>query len=308
MSVLVGARNAEDYEGEDMASRWLLELALSNDAIAAVALTAMLAGPMLIRRARATEMTASTALLVVCLFAPTVPLLILEATGLGRVLWRLTWAVPIAALLGVIAVAAAAPIRQPLLRLAPAALLCAAFIASGQPVWSTYQGTSSRPMWKRWPGTVQASQQILRVARPGDVILAPDPVSDTLLVMSGRVTVVSPRPFYTIGLIGVPGGQARERLTLLAFANEGLGRLQANEPWMRKLPNRTIERPAVVRALRAVKADLACVASHPTDAGTLLRSTGYRKVTTTETLTCFRAPESVSTHSATPGGLTSRGS
>ena len=291
-----------------MASSWLLELALSNDAIAAVALTAILAGPMLIRRARATEMTASTAVLVVCLFAPTVPLLILEATGLGRVLWRLTWAVPIAALLGVIAVAAAAPIRQPLLRLAPAALLCAAFIASGQPVWSTYQGTSSRPMWKRWPGTVQASRQILGVARPGDVILAPDAVSDTLLVMSGRVTVVSPRPFYTIGLIGVPGGQARERLTLLAFANEGLGRLHANEPWMRNLPNRTIERPAVMRALRAVKADLACVPSHPEDAGTLLRSTGYRKVTTTETLTCFRAPESVSTHSATPAGLTSRGS
>ncbi len=62
-------------------------------------------------------------------------------------------------------------------------------------------------MWKRWPGTVRASEQILRVARPGDVILAPDPVSDTLLVMSGRVTVVSPRPFYTIGLIGVPGAQ-----------------------------------------------------------------------------------------------------
>ena len=291
VSVLVGARNAEDYEGEDMAPRWLLELALSNDAIATVALTAILAGPMLIRRARATEMTASTALLVVCLFAPTVPLLILEATGLGRVLRRLTWAVPIGALLGVVAVAAAAPIRQPLLRLAPAALLCAAFVASGQPVWSTYQGTSSRPMWKRWPGTVRASEQILRVARPGDVILAPDPVSDTLLVMSGRVTVVSPRPFYTIGLIGVPGAQVRERLTLLAFANEGLGRLEANEPWMRKLPTRTVEPPAVVRALRAVKADLACVASHPPDAGTLLRSTGYRKATTTETLVCFRAPE-----------------
>ena len=60
---------------------------------------------------------------------------------------------------------------------------------------------------------------------------------------------------------------------------------------MRELPSRSIERPAVARALSAVEVDLACVASHPTGAGALPRSTGYRKVTTTETLACFRAPE-----------------
>ena len=50
-------------------------------------------------------MVASVALVVGLLFTPGVPQLIFDVTGLGRVLWRLTWVLPIAAGIGAVAVA-----------------------------------------------------------------------------------------------------------------------------------------------------------------------------------------------------------
>jgi Family of unknown function (DUF6077) len=282
VSVLAGARNAQEYVAEDVIPDRLLHLVFEDGALAFIALGAMLAGPVLIRRVRAAESAAATSLLVICLFAPAVSQLIFHVTGLGQVQWRLTWAVPIAALVGVAATS---------LRLVPAALLVAALLAWGTPVWTaTEPGILPEPAWKRWPDSVTAAHRILRVARSGDHILAPAPISETLLVVSGEVTAVAPRAFYASALLDVPGGHGLDRLILFAFSKHGLDTVVGEAPWIDELPSRT-PRPAVIaRALRAVDVDLACMRRRQAKAVQLLRDLGYSPVTSGRGFTCLRAP------------------
>jgi hypothetical protein len=291
VSVVVGARNAQEYLAEHVVPSRLLHLVFDDGVLALIALGAMVVGPILIRRVRAATMTASTALLVACLFAPGIPLLIFHVTGLGQVLWRLTWAIPIAALVGVLAVGAAARIRQPALRLLPAALLCAAVVLAGTPVWSvTEPGIASKPVWKRWPASVEATHAILRFARPGDSILAPAPISETILVVSGEVTTVAPRAFYASALLDVPGGRGRERLILYGFTKHGLGPVVGNAPWQQELPSRPIRAADVSRALDVVDVDIVCLRRRFVGAIALLREEGYTRAGRVPGLTCLRAP------------------
>jgi uncharacterized protein DUF6077 len=283
VSVVVGARNAQDYLAEQVVPARLLHLVLADGVLALIAVGAMVLGPLLIPRVRAARMTASTTLLVVCLFAPGIPLLIFNVTGLGQVLWRLVWAVPIAALVGVLA----ARVRPPVVAVA----LCAAIVLAGTPVWSvTEPGIASKPAWKRWPASVEATHAILRFARPGDTILAPGPISETILVVSGEVTTVAPRAFYASALLDVPGGHGRERLLLYGFTKHGLGRVVGEAPWHEELPSRTIRAPDVRRALDAVGVDIVCMRRRFVGAVAMLREAGFRRVGGVPALTCVRAP------------------
>jgi hypothetical protein len=287
VGLIAGTRNAQEYVAAEVVPDRLVHMVLGEGPLALIALAAALAGPLLIRRVRAAQMTASTALLVACLLAPGVPLLIFELTGLGQVLWRLIWAIPIAALVGV-AGAAAITRARPVGALA-AAGLCAAIVVWGAPVWSPEgaRGIASEPAWKRTSESVAAARRILARARPGDAILAPAPVGETLLVMSGRVTAVAPRPFYASALIGVPGGHAQERLLLLAFAQRGLGPIEGDPRAYRRLEDHIVGAPEVRRALTTVGVDIACVGGRAADA--VLRDAGFGPRWWAGTMRCRRA-------------------
>jgi hypothetical protein len=279
---IVGSRTAETnpYSLPPV----LLHFVLDEGVLALVAVAAVLVAPLLIPRTSAARMTASTVLLVTVFFLPPVTRAVYDVTGLGRVLWRLTWALPTVALVGVLAVGLSARFRSPALKLLPAVLLCAAFVAWGTFPWSV-RGIelASGPAWKRPPHTIGEARRILALARPGDVVLAPTKTSQTIATMSGDVYTVAPRAFYAIALEGTPGGHARDRVLLGAFADDGL---EGTVPRTRQRP-----RPdEIVDALRQVGVDLACVVDDA-DTRQVLRDAGYRPVDTVDGLVCARAQE-----------------
>jgi hypothetical protein len=284
-TAVVGSRNAAEYAESAVVPGPLVQLVFGEGFLAFVALTAVLVGPTLIRRTSAAQMTAATVLLVTCLFAPRVPLLLYDLTGLGRVLWRLTWALPAAALVGVLATGVATRIRVPALKAVPAAALCAALAFWGTPLWSGKEGTTvaDRPSWKLPAWALGPARRILAHTEPGDVVLASPAISRSILAASGTVTTVSPRDFYTAALRDVPGGHGRERLLLLSFLRHGLGPVEGS-------PQRTVEASEVVRALRVVGVDLACMPSAGAEVRRVLLDAAYTPAFSTNALSCLRAP------------------
>ncbi len=281
-TALAGSRRAAVYAHVEAYAPELARFVLGEGVLALVAVVALFVGPVLLGRGFAGRASAVTVLLVVLLLAPPVVHLVFDATGIGRVLWRLLWAVPIAVLVGVLATGVLPWIRPRALRALPAAGLCAALAVWGTPLWS---GTTvaTEPSWKRPAGQIHDARRILAVARPGDTILAPASVSLTILVMSGTVTTVAPRPFYAYALRDTPGGHARGRLLLLAFAEAGLG---GRVP---RFPGETVGAPDVGRALRTVGVDVACVPAGRTSAQRVLGAHDYSRAFSTRRLACFRA-------------------
>lgn len=284
----VGGRHAQLYTEDDVRLPRLLRFVLGDGALAFVAVSALLIAPVLISSARGARGAAAVVLFVTCLYAPGVPLLLFHATGLGEVLWRLVWAIPVAALAGVLATGALPRKYPSVLRLTVAAGLVAVLAVWGTAIWAAPGGQTikSHPTLKRFPGELAAARKVLRASRTGDVILAPGPVSQTILVLSGKVTVVVPRPFYARALRDVPGGHAQARLILFSFARQGLG------PPEKSLGTNvdTVTPSDIRRSLQQVKVDLACPATDARAAEPVLESAGYRRVLVTHELTCFRRP------------------
>ncbi|HSE80806.1 MAG TPA: DUF6077 domain-containing protein [Gaiellaceae bacterium] len=283
VTAAAGQRRAGEDFSSDVATGEIARIVLGSGFLAFVAVAAALIGPPLIADRRAALMAASTVLLVAVLYAPPVPPFIWEVTGIGRVLWRVVWIVPVAALVGV-AVTALPPRAGPaVLRALPAGLLCVALIVWGSPIWDA--GTvRSEPSWKRPPETLTAARRILARAEPGDVVLAPQQVAQTLLIMSGNVTTVSPRVFYTRALEDVPEAFVQERLLLQSIL----------EPELVATVTGVSERPrdesAVGRALRLVGVDVACVESRRLGALETLQAAGYSPTFRTAGLTCLQPP------------------
>ena len=213
VSLAMGGRAPDKaYSVHDLQPQNLLHLLLGADLTTLLAVAAILAAPVLLPQARAGAMVAGTALVAGLMLAPRVSEALFAHIGLGRELSRLIWAVPVAALVGALATTVAAD-RRRLLRYVPAVAAIAVLVLAGRPVWSGAVGTqvTAHPGLKRWPSTVAQSREILALSRPGDVVLAPRDVSETLLVMSGTVTPVGTRPMYVRAAVQRPAAPARGR-------------------------------------------------------------------------------------------------
>ena len=278
-----GGRRAAVYTASEIVAGDLVRFVLGSGAVALVGVSALLVGPALIRRASAAQMTAATVLLVGLLFAPPLPLFVFDVTGIGRVLWRWTWVLPTAALVGVLATGFSERIRSPALRLLPAAALCAVFAVWGEPLWGE-AARIAEPSWKRPSRSIEAAPLVLDEARPGDTIVAPDWLSPTLTMMSGTTTAVSARGLYTDALSDVPGGHARKRIRLQRFSQRGFATSTGS-------PGRSEEAAKVKGALRVVGVDMACLNPHLRDARRFLLGAGWAQVFRNENVSCFRRPE-----------------
>ena len=104
----------------------------------------------------------------------------------------------------------------------------AALIVWGTPLWSSASGSgvTDSPRWKLSAHVLAAARTVLGAAHPGDVILAPRPLSRAILKLSGTVVVVDPVDRYVRALRAVPGAHARERVLLEDFAGHGVARSQ----------------------------------------------------------------------------------
>lgn len=279
VTALVGARRAGQDFASDVVTGEIARIVLGSGFLAFVAVAAALAGPVLIAGRRAALMVASTVLLVAVLYAPPVPPLVWEVTDIGRVLWRVVWIVPVAALVG-IAVTAIPARAGPLVRAAPAVLLGAAMIVWGRPVWDSATVESS-PSWKRSPESLTAARQILERSEPGDVVLAPQEIAQTVLITSGDVKTVSPRVFYTLALDDVPGAYAEERVLLQSLLEPELVAA------LTTVPEGTDDETQVARALRLVSVDLACIQTRRNASLRVLEAAGYSPSFSISGLTCL---------------------
>jgi Family of unknown function (DUF6077) len=286
-AALGGRRAAEDTPSDVVAGK-LVHIVLGTGMLALVVVTAMLVGPIVVRRVVAAPMAAGVVALVVLLYAPPLPRLVFEATGIGRVLWRLNWLVPAAVLVGVVATSVLAHARPRALRVLPAVGLIALLVAAGNAIWSSIP-VAEHPSWKLPFGTVPAARRIVSAARPGDVVLAPRQLSQTVSIISGEVTTVAPRLFYTRALKGTPEAHAEERILLQSFAELGVGApfLEAQQ-----LPpeGKIVEPAGVRRALRRVGVDIACVVPDP-ESEALLESAGYAPFLSERRVICMRAAD-----------------
>ncbi|HEY7004385.1 MAG TPA: DUF6077 domain-containing protein [Gaiellaceae bacterium] len=290
VTLAVGSRNAQQYRVEDVVPHVLLRLVLGTGAVSFLAIIAILLGPLVVSRAVSAFTTASTGLVLICLYAPGVGVLVFHLTGFGQVLWRWTWAVPVSALVGALGAALLEAVRPPAARAVAVAAGCVLLFLFATPVWSTKAAggrpLAHRPVWKQGPNELTSAREILAIARPGDSILAPGALSTTILAASGDVTTVANRVFYTHALEGVPGAHGRDRLVLLAFANGGIGPVTTPVgKWVD-----TVDAAEVRRALDALHPDLACVPQKAAGAEDLLTESGYRRVATTHGVVCFRPP------------------
>jgi hypothetical protein len=199
-------------------------------------------------------------------------------------LWRLAWVLPIAALVGAAATSLVGAERPTAIRIVPAAAVWAALLAWAAVAGSTYGMTlGTSPSWKRSAARVADARAILARSRPGDLVLAPQPVSATLVIMSTRVTTVAPRSFYARALGGEPGqwraARPGVRVLLQRFADS---EVRPGKP-----------RPSagfVLRALRLLDVELACVGGSRPEAIRLLRRAGGEPIFETRRLRCFSAP------------------
>lgn len=219
----MGGRVPDVYVDADVVAPDLVHLVLNPKHLAVLAMAALLVAPALIPRALAARMVAATVLLVGLLYAPGVPLAIFHLTDLGRVLWRLMWAVPVAGLVGALAVGLVRAPWPPVARIVPAVALVGYMLAVGLLPWEAKspRGLEFPPVLKRFPDEVAAARTALRAAAPGDLVYAPRKISQTILVLSPDVFTVNPRGFFTTALEDEPAALVPERKRLHFFTYAG---------------------------------------------------------------------------------------
>jgi hypothetical protein len=263
VALLTDGHQPERWRPRDLAPEALVLPAIGSGWLAFAAVTAALAGPLVLAPRHARLGTAAVALCAALAFAPGVPQALYELTGLGRPLWRVMWAMPVAALVGVLATQPAAAHRSAAVRLLPAVAVGALVVLAGSPVW---QGRNTElaghPALKRDPAELAVASRLASAARGGELVLAPAGLASTLGMLDGRVTAVGPRIVYTRALPAAPQAQREQRLLLWSFVEAGL------------TPD--VREDAVERALRDLGVDIACVRDRAERGKRLLARAGFR--------------------------------
>jgi hypothetical protein len=282
VTLVVGGRNPDEYTDAETVPLYLMHHALGKEQFGALALFAMLAGAVAIPRRSAGRMVAVTLLALGLLYTQGVPDTLFDFTGLGRVLWRLTWLMPAAPLLATLVVRVV-PARLPVAaRAAPAAAVCALMLLVGVPIWSAqaHGSLASHPAWKLWAHDAAVAKAILSEAPPAPRVLAPHSPSQALLAISGTATIVNPLDRYTKALTQFhPHGKVKQRVVLEHFSKYGLGVITQDHP-----------RRYVLHALRTLRVDVACLFPGHLTGARLLASDGWRRLRHVPDLSCFKAP------------------
>jgi hypothetical protein len=222
-------------------------------------------------------MSGVLAVVVGITFVPGVTDVAYDLIGLGPTLWRVSWVLTVAALVGAVAARLAAPLPTQgdrRLRLVGPAVVMAVLVGFGQPIWTGDVGVSidSTPQWKRSPDTVAAAEQLIAVATPGDVVLAPRELAITITVLTTEVKTVAPRAYFMDYLRDEPGFGYDERLTLVDFADG------TTDPF---------EEPEVVEALRVLDVDEVCLSTEALPRLAFIQYVGYAPLFATAETRCF---------------------
>jgi hypothetical protein len=214
---------------------------------------------------------------------------LVSAAGVGSVIWRMWWTVPVPLLVAGVVGLVADVVRRPsrvtgaLGRLAPAVPVAAALavalvpLVGGKWIWSTANGTRwvSPLSWKVPVGAEVEARGALEVSKDGDVVLVPWDAARVLAGMSVDVHPVSARAIYLPAYAGIPGAKVDERTELQRFADS------------RTPPAQTL-RPLV----ETLSVDTACVSDQRGKAVDALEEIGFEVVSEPGDLVCLRRPAS----------------
>jgi hypothetical protein len=250
----------------------------------AVALVAIALAPLLLRtRPVALMVTATLLATLVVLFGPLLRLAA-DLTGAGPILWRVLYCVPIAVLVGLLAVA-----RPPLPRGASAAgtvlavalpaLLVASFVWRGAPLWTTvdHNGPVTVTSTPTWKVDLVAKREVdaVMATDPSGVLLLPPKAMEVLPMVTTQAYAVDPRSWYT-RILAEPAEQNRMRRALARFA-----RGKPNQPKAAQL----------AQDLDGLKVTLACVKTAKAATKVpALRAAGYGDARRLADMTCLRPP------------------
>jgi hypothetical protein len=278
LTVVVGGHSADDFDSRRLyrfEPVWFGHQIFLDGAIALVAVSAVLAGALLIPHRGARLTTALLALFTGITFVPGVTQLAYVLLGLGPTLWRVSWLVTVAALVGVLAAAVASwrPLRA--LRFAAPVLLVVALVLAGVPIWSEEAGVSLRrpPHWQRSSKSVRAANLVTAQLEPGDLVLAPPELAITIDVMTTRFKTVAPRKYFMDYLSGDPSFHYAERSTAMDFVDPPPGSTPAS-------------REKVVRALETIDVEQVCVRADSGVSLGFLRAEGFEPSVRTYRFTC----------------------
>ncbi len=279
-TVVLGGRSADDFASRRLfrfEPSWFGPEIFLTGLVAAVGVLAVLLGSLLVPQPAARVTTGLLVLATAVTFVPGVTVVVYDLVGLGPTLWRVSWGCTIAALVGVLTAAAGARLRSLRWRgSVPVAVIVSLSLlaAFGAPIWagSTGSGFAMPGQWKRSDGTRSVTEWLIDSGAPGDVVLAPDPVSITVAVTTTEIKTVAPRDYYMDYLRDESSFLFPERLVLVSFANQ-VG------SW---------EQDAVRRALRLLGVDAVCLYVDDPERVAALRSAGFTTRLVTDDYECLR--------------------
>lgn len=242
--------------------------------MALLAVGAVLLGALLVPHPAARVTTGIAVVAVGLTFIPGFTRLTYDVVGLGPTLWRLSWAFPVAALVGTSASWLAGRIHRRRTAVA-AGLAGAVFLAGfGSPIWAEDTTSSfDAPLhWQRGPASRAAADWLVRHAPPPGTVLAPDGLSITVVVTQTDVKVVAPRDYYLDYLRDDPAFHYDQRLLLSRFANA--------DP--------TAATPEVAPALDLLDVRAVCLYRDDHAGAHVLLAAGYQRGFLSGTYRCFR--------------------
>lgn len=222
---------SDDVGGKDPAllsgSQTFLRVLGPERFFLAAALVALVLGALLVRSKVASAMVLWVSLAALVILAPPLLDAANSATGAGPILWRVLYCIPIALLVGLLAVAripGSAATVEKLNRLAAFAIpvvLLAAIAGFGAPLWNTVDHNgpvtlSSSPSWKVDEAALDDVRAVMKTD-PHGVILLPARQMRILSMYTTKAYAVDPRDWYARTL-KEPKGYGKLRLALKNLA------------------------------------------------------------------------------------------
>lgn len=283
--VQAAAAESQFFDGRDSLARTVLVGVLG-----VVGGFALWAGPLLVRRGAPRLLVIGSVAVLTVLLIPGVLETMHAATGLGPVLWRVPWIVPLPVLIGLLVAVPLAWLRRPEggprrfglpnpVAIGLTAALLAVFALAGTPMWSqdSHVSVAKGPTWKMPAVRKTMAFWILEQDnRPPGVLLAPTTLMRTMPMVTSRLRVAMARDMYLIDY-DVNSQFAKDRLLLGEFAD-----------------GRKVSLDDVRAALPRVGVTVVCVAPSSTnavDAAPALGLTEYASRSGNGALRCYRTAD-----------------
>ena len=229
----------------------------------------------------ARRVIAGLSLLWAIVYLPPVLALVEQFTGVQSISWRFWWLLPIPMLLGAAASACAAGLiritkvnrHRTLSTLIGVALLLAAIVIPGKPVWNSslgqVNGQSARlmwpPGWKVFGGYYEAKEILDVIAQDGDIVAARQNIEFSLASTTVRIHPVLPKVYWFAEATGPLGKeQFADRVMIRQFTSKD------QDP---ELP--PLDLAALPGALERIGVDVICLDADRPDAIAFVEDLGY---------------------------------